>query len=239
MRKHLVRPGILWRIALLIILVLIATQFSVLKDLAGNGLDYLRQRDFNGFRDYIRSFGIWAPGGCLVIMILQSMFPIVPGIVVTMANAWMFGWGYGALLSWSGALIGATCDYLFARWYGRPVVEYSALAKHLPLAECYFARYGVLSVFIARLIPIVPFKVISYSAGISGASWLRFILATGLGQGPPILLYSYFGKDLTAHPGELAAAMVLFLLVGTVLYYQREVIIDKFCRQQKIPEEER
>lgn len=231
--RFLQQPRCLGRMALLVSVVLIIAQFEALREFAVQSVNYLQARDFDGFRQFIRSYGYWAPAGSLLIMLIQSIFPIVPGLIVTMANAWVFGWIYGGLLSWTGALLGASCDFLFARWYGRPVVEYSFLARYLPVAECYFARYGVLSLFIARLIPIIPFKAVSYSAGIARTSGSQFLLATGLGQAGPIALYSYLGADLAGNPIFLGGAILFFLLIGTVLYFQRDAVASKFCQEKQ------
>ena len=161
-------------------------------------------------------------------MTLQSMVPLVPGLAITLTNAWIFGWEYGALYSWTGALAGAVLDFGIARWYGRPVVERFVNPRHLTMTDQFFKRHGVLAVFVTRLTPVVPFKVISYGAGLTAISFRQYALATALGQTPAIVLYSFLGQHLSR--GIRAAALVttLLILVSVLAYYYRNEIERRF-----------
>lgn len=170
------------------------------------GFQFLREYDFYGLRNYLLSFGAAAPLFSIVLMILQSVVPFVPGVLMTITNAWLFGWLLGSIYSGVGALIGAVVDFYIARYYGKSCFEYIAGEKYVHLFDQYTARHGALSVFIARLIPVVPFKVISYSAGLSNLDMRTFALFTLLGQTPAIVLYSILGENIHDN---------LFLLVIT------------------------
>lgn len=209
------------------VLGLAATAYYFLpgiRSFAETGMNYLCNRDFEGLRYFILSYGIWAPCTTIALMIVQSMVPLVPGLAITITNAWIFGWQYGALYSWVGALLGATLDFGIARWYGRPVVEKFISVKYLDWSDGFFARHGVMAVFITRLTPIVPFKVISYGAGLTTISLWQFILATGVGQTPAIVLYSMLGENLVHSIHATVAITTLLVGLGFLLYYYREVI---------------
>jgi uncharacterized membrane protein YdjX (TVP38/TMEM64 family) len=170
------------------------------QEFVATGIGYLHHRDFEGLRAFILSYGLWAPLTSIALMTVQSMVPLVPGLAITITNAWIFGWEHGALYSWIGAMAGATLDFGIARWYGRPFVERFVRAKYLDLTDQFFKRHGVLAVFVTRLTPVVPFKVISYGAGLTAITFRQYALATGVGQTPAIVLYSFLGQHLTAHP---------------------------------------
>lgn len=188
------------------------------------GMKYLCNRDFEGLRQFILSYGMWAPCTTIALMIVQSMVPFVPGLAITITNAWIFGWQYGALYSWVGALLGATLDFGIARWYGRPVVENFISVKYLDWSDGFFARHGVMAVFITRLTPIVPFKVISYGAGLTTISLCQFLVATGVGQTPAIILYSILGENLVCSIHATAVITTLLVGFGFLIYCYRDVI---------------
>jgi len=198
------------------------------REFAATGLGYLHARDFERLRLFILSYGVWAPATSIALMTLQSMVPLVPGLAITLTNAWIFGWEYGALYSWTGALAGAVLDFGIARWYGRPVVERFVNPRHLTMTDQFFKRHGVLAVFVTRLTPVVPFKVISYGAGLTAISFRQYALATALGQTPAIVLYSFLGQHLSR--GIRAAALVttLLILVSVLAYYYRNEIERRF-----------
>jgi uncharacterized membrane protein YdjX (TVP38/TMEM64 family) len=189
---------------------------------ATEGITYLRYRNFEGLRQFILSYGLWAPLTSIALMTLQSMVPLVPGLIITITNAWIFGWKFGTLYSWAGALLGAGLDFGIARWYGRPVVERFISVKYLIFTDTFFKRHGVLAVFITRLIPIVPFKVISYGAGLTKISLLQFTVATAIGQTPAIVLYSILGQNLTHDFKMVAVITSLLIIAGLVVYYYRD-----------------
>jgi uncharacterized membrane protein YdjX (TVP38/TMEM64 family) len=74
-------------------------------------------------REYILSFGIWAAIVSFLLMVFQSVAAPLPAFVITFANAGIFGWINGAILSWSSAMVGAVVCFAIARIYGRLVVE--------------------------------------------------------------------------------------------------------------------
>lgn len=81
---------------------------------------------------------------------------------------------------------------------GRPAVERLAGGSTaLEASDLFFERYGDKSVLIARLLPFMSFDIISYGAGLTSMGFWRFFIATGIGQLPATLVYSYLGQNLT------------------------------------------
>ncbi|MCX7780365.1 MAG: TVP38/TMEM64 family protein [Negativicutes bacterium] len=209
------------------VLVLAAAAYYLLpglQEFIASGIGYLRLRDFEGLRQFILSYGVWAPITSIALMTLQSAVPLVPGIAITITNAWIFGWVYGAVYSWTGALLGATLDFGIARWYGRPVVERFVNPKYLCITDKFFHRHGILAVFITRLTPVIPFKVVSYGAGLTALSLPEYLAATGIGQTPAIILYSFLGQNLTRSIKAVVAVTSLLIAAGALVYYYREAI---------------
>jgi uncharacterized membrane protein YdjX (TVP38/TMEM64 family) len=156
----------------------------------------LAQADIEGVRGYVLGFGVWAPVVSGSLMVLQSLAVPLPAVVITLANGMLFGAVWGALLSWSSALVGAVLCYYIARLFGRPVVERLVGKGSLAIADRFFERYGRHAVLIARLIPVVSFDVASYAAGLTTISFWDFVVATGLGQLPATLVYSFLGENV-------------------------------------------
>jgi len=178
-------------------------------------VDVLARGDVEYVRDFLLSFGIWAPVVSSLLMILQSLAAPLPAFVVTFANGLLFGWVWGALLSWSSAMAGAALCFWLARTLGRPAVERLAGGSSgLEMSDLFFTRYGDRAVLIARLLPFVSFDIISYGAGLTSMDFRRFFIATGLGQLPATLVYSYLGQNLT---GSVRVLFMIFLFT-TVLF---------------------
>ncbi|MGI6091378.1 MAG: TVP38/TMEM64 family protein [Negativicutes bacterium] len=190
--------------------------------------DHLQSGDFDNLRQFILSYGIWAPLTSVAVMSLQSLIPFVPGLIITIANAWIFGWIYGALYSWLGSLAGAMIDFSIARWYGRPFAERIVKPKYLNYTDSFFTKHGMMAVFITRLTPLVPFKVISYGAGLTAISASKFASATGIGQIPAIILYSILGQNMTNSIHAIVAVTTALLGLSILAFYCREIIERRF-----------
>ena len=63
--------------------------------------------DFAVVRDFVASYGAYAALISFLLMIFQSIAAPLPAFLITFANANLFGWWQGAILSWSSAMAGA------------------------------------------------------------------------------------------------------------------------------------
>ncbi len=161
------------------------------------------------------TWGAWAPVISAFIMIFQSIAAPLPAFIVTVTNGWLFGAFRGTLLSWSSAMAGAVLCFYIGRGFGRPAVERFVSKKALNYVDSFFQRYGNNSVLIARLLPVVSFDAVSYAAGLTPISFWGFFIATGIGQLPATIVYSWLGQNIstTAKIGLWAVAGVAALLV--------------------------
>ena len=162
-------------------------------------------------RAYIKSYGAFAPVVSAVLMIFQSVVVPLPAFLITFANGLLFGVWWGAALSWSSAMLGAALCFFIARFLGRPVIVKLLSESAVNRSDQFFQRYGRHAVLIARLVPVISFDAISYGAGLTGMRFVWFAVATGIGQLPATLLYSYLGDRVTG------SIKVLFWMFGIVL----------------------
>ncbi|MEN6460731.1 MAG: TVP38/TMEM64 family protein [Syntrophomonas sp.] len=177
-------------------------------------------------REYILSFGIWAPIVSFLLMVFQSVAAPLPAFVITFANAGIFGWINGAILSWSSAMVGAVVCFAIARIYGRLVVEKFTSRSALKEVDNFFERYGKWAVLIARLLPFVSFDIVSYAAGLTGMGFWEFFWATGLGQLPATMVYSYVGGMLTGSVRMMVFGLLMLFALSAVIIAGRQIWRD-------------
>ena len=194
-RKKIISIGL--TSCLFLIFALTYLYIPSFKIAVNRGISILAQADIKGLRIYLRGFGIVAPIVSMGLMVVQALVSPLPAFVITFANAWVFGWFWGAVYSWTGAMIGAAVCYGIAKTLGRPVVEKMVGTKSLEMTDRFFEQYGSHTVLIARLIPAVPFDIISYAAGLTSMGFWLFFWATGIGQLPATIIYSLLGENLT------------------------------------------
>lgn len=156
----------------------------------------LSTADTEPVKEYIRSFGPFAVGVSFLLMVFQSLAAPLPAFLITFANAAIFGWVGGAVLSWTSSMVGAAACFGIAKLYGRNAVTKLTGKSALVTVDKFFDKFGTKSIFIARLLPFMPFDIVSYAAGLTSMKFWPFFLATGLGQLPATIIYSYAGKML-------------------------------------------
>jgi uncharacterized membrane protein YdjX (TVP38/TMEM64 family) len=204
----------------------VAMPFAIpaVRDSAWTVVGLLVQGDIPGLRAYLLGFGAWAPVVSALLMVGQAIVAPLPAFVITLTNGLLFGALWGGLLSWSSALAGAWLCFWLARTLGRPFAERLVGRTALEAADRFFVRYGIQAIVLARLLPFVPFDPISYAAGLTRMGAVRFLVATGLGQLPATILYSYAGQQ-ASHAAEVLlwvfGATVVVSVVGQVVRKRR------------------
>ena len=210
-KTNLIRLILLLVIALVLVVYLAVPAVNTFINQA---MAVLGSANLDAVAAYIRSFGAYAMAFSFVLMVFSSLIAPLPAFMITLSNAAIFGWWQGAILSWSSAMVGAALCFLLARGLGRDVVEKIAGKGALAGVEGYFQKYGTKTILICRLLPFVSFDAVSYFAGLTPIKFLPFFLATGLGQTPATIVYSYVGGMLTGGAKALMIGLLcLFSLV--------------------------
>src|SRR5215831_16908818 len=98
------------------------------------------------FRQQLLSYGPWAVVMSAGLMIAQSTIAPLPGNVVAITNGLIFGPVWGALLSWTTTLVGASICFLLSRKLGKPFAQ-KIVGSSLDRAESFFKKYGLHTMF--------------------------------------------------------------------------------------------
>lgn len=176
----------------------------------------LARGDVEGLRDYILSFGAWAPVISTFLMVLQAVAAPLPAFVITFANGLAFGAFWGGLLSLFGATIAAAVSFWISRALGRGPVAALVGGTSLESADRWFARYGAYAVLVARLVPVISFDVISFAAGLTRMGFTGFLAATAAGMAPATFIYAYLGGHSPQYVEALLAVFALVIALALI-----------------------
>lgn len=190
--------------------------------------------DFTVVGEFVQSYGIYAAAVSFLLMILQSIAAPLPAFLLTFANANLFGWWKGAILSWSSAMAGAAVCFYIARILGRDVAEKLTSRSGLKQIDEFFEKHGRMSILIARLLPFISFDIVSYAAGLTSMSFGSFFIATGIGQLPATIIYSYVGSMLTGGAKLFVTGLLLLFAISALIVLFKQLYSE---RQKKKKEE--
>lgn len=215
------------KISILIALVFIYLFVSPVRNGVNNIISLFRTLDVETIKEYILSFGIWAPVISFFLMVFQSIAAPLPAFLITFANAALFGWVKGAILSWSSAMAGAVLCFYIARIYGRGAVEKLTSKFALEEVDKFFDRYGKYAILIARLLPFMSFDIVSYAAGLTSMNLWSFFWATGVGQLPATIVYSYVGGMLTGGVKKFVTGLLILFSLSILVFLIKKIWTDR------------
>lgn len=183
--------------------------------------------DFQAMRDFIARYGSYAMAVSFLLMVFQSVAAPLPAFIITIANAMLFGWVKGAILSWSSAMAGAALCFYISKTLGRDVAVKLTSDAALKKIDDYFIKYGKNTILVCRLLPFIPFDAVSYAAGLTSMKFWPFFVATGLGQLPATIVYSYVAGQLTGGAKYLFLGLTILCVLVVVVAIAKKIYEEK------------
>ncbi|MGD1994073.1 MAG: TVP38/TMEM64 family protein [Anaerolineae bacterium] len=167
---------------------------------AGMTWYYFQQYDrFNreNLEAFIRGFGAWAPLAYAAIYIISSPVPFLAPVISAVAGL-LFGTLRGTLLVLGVATTSALVPFTLSRQLGRDWVE--SKVKGRKLEEVYRQSEGgkgFTFIVLLRLVPVLPWEVQNYVAGLTKVKVPTFIGGTVLGIIPGSFSLVFLGAAAT------------------------------------------
>lgn len=159
------------------------------------------------------SLGVLIYIGFLIVAIVVGPIPSTP---VTVAAGAVWGPLPAALYGVIGLCLGSIAAYLIGRTLGRSAVQ-ALMGKSIYFSKHRGEVYLGWIVFVTHLLPVMPYDLVSYGAGISGLSFPIFAVANVLGLIPNTLLLTHMGSALTIGLPVALALAIVFLVLLVVL----------------------
>lgn len=168
-------------------------------------------------RSRVDSLGLAGP---LLILALALIHAIVfyPAEIVDAAAGFAYGFFGGLALMMGGWLLSGMLCWAVGRSVARPLLDRWLGAERFERTEAAIERGGVTLLLAVRLIPVLPFSLVSYAAGAARVPAWRFAWTTVVGYLPITVLAVYFGTRLEGlgltDPLVLGSAAALLALLA-------------------------
>lgn len=178
-------------------------------------------------------------GGIVLLMAIESACIPLPSEIILPFSGYLVFRGemhlqLVALAGAFGCVLGSIVAYFVGAWGGRPFIErygkYILISHHdLALADRWFQRHGDITVFVARLLPVIR-TFIAFPAGVARMRLWRFNVYTFVGSYLWSLALAWIGMKLGEHWDTLGiyfhrfdAVVGVVLLVGIAWYVWRHL----------------
>ncbi|WP_158847898.1 TVP38/TMEM64 family protein [Saccharothrix deserti] len=183
-------------------------------------------------RGWIDGNGPWAP---LVFLLLcaTGTAAFFPKPVLATASGLLFGVLPGLVIAVVGFTAGALIAFFTARLLGRRSVARWLGSGRLRVLDSVFERNGLAATVVLRLLPVIPFAVSNYGAGVTAVAPSSFAAGTALGLLPTTALAATLGDAALAldSPRSIAAAAAWLVLALIGVVWGRQLLL----RAQQAP----
>ncbi|HEY2334668.1 MAG TPA: VTT domain-containing protein [Solirubrobacterales bacterium] len=156
--------------------------------------------DTDEVRKQITSLGVAGP---LLIMVLALVHAVVfyPAEIVDAAAGLVYGFLPALVLMMFGWMLSGLICFAIGRSVARPLLDSWLGGERFERTEARIERGGARVLIAVRLIPILPFSLVSYAAGATRVPPWRFIWTTAVGYLPITAISVYFGTKLDVFSG--------------------------------------
>jgi len=173
--------------------------------------------DVEGLREVLDQFSeIWYGPIVFIAIYIVGCVLFLPASVFIVVAGVVWGWKFGGLYALIGGSLGAFTCFELGR-YVLGDLAWKLLARRGPKLAALLGRADFRSLFMLRLVPLLPFPVFNYGAGLTAVRARDFYLSTVLGIAAPTFVIAFSSDALLS--GELSGqeAFRRLLIVGSLL----------------------
>jgi uncharacterized membrane protein YdjX (TVP38/TMEM64 family) len=178
-------------------------------------------------RDWGEGLGDFAYFAFVPLFVLVNFliaWPILAG-----AAGLLFGTAAGTPL----ALAGVTAASLAQMYVARKLAaghHGNLLPKRTKAIEDFLTTHGAVAVMESRIVPLLPYGLVNYSAGLTRLPYRDMAVGTVIGAGPKVFAYVALGGSLgnLGSPEALTAvALLAILALGGALFVRRQIALGR------------
>jgi uncharacterized membrane protein YdjX (TVP38/TMEM64 family) len=181
-------------------------------------------------RDYGESLGVAA------LLAFIPLFVLVNFLITWPILAGAAGLLFGTLAGTPLALAGLTAAALTQMWLARRLAaghHGNLLPQRTKAIEDFLTRNGAIAVMESRILPLLPYGIVNYSAGLTKLRFRDMTLGTLVGAAPKVFAYTALGGSLghLTSP-EAISAVALIIVLGLIGLYiaRREILFERRAR---------
>ena len=190
----------------------------------GIGVLLLGGIDREQLQTWLQQMGIWAPIIYVLLYTVGTLL-ILPSTPLNLTGGAIFNILWGTLWTTVAAIIAAIVAFAFTRTVGRELIA-QKLAGRWEAIDAEMREGGLFYMFAIRLLPIIPYGLVNFAAGLTSIRFRDYLVGTILGTVPGVLPFVMMGSGLQAlSEGNILPLMFAFaltgMLVGGATWYRR------------------
>jgi uncharacterized membrane protein YdjX (TVP38/TMEM64 family) len=178
-------------------------------------------------RDWGEGLGDFAYVAFVPLFVLANF--IVTWPILAGAAGLLFGTAAGTPLALAGVTCAALAQMLVAR---RLAAGHhgNLLPERTKGIEDFLTRHGAVAVMESRIVPLLPYGLVNYSAGLTRLEYRDMAVGTVVGAAPKVFAYTALGGSLgnLGSPEALVAiALLAALALAGALFVRRQIALGR------------
>jgi uncharacterized membrane protein YdjX (TVP38/TMEM64 family) len=174
-------------------------------------------------RDFGDDLGALAPVLYVPLFVLANF--VIAWVILAGAGGLLFGTAAGTPLALAGVTLAALAQMAVSR---RLAGEHRGLLlpRRTKRIEDFLTENGVVAVMESRIVPLLPYGLVNYSAGLTHLSYRDMALGTVIGAGPKVFAYTALGgslSDLTSPEAIVAIALLVILGIAGAVFVRAQI----------------
>lgn len=157
----------------------------------------------------------WAPAVFILFYCIFNVL-LVPATILSLTAGAVWGWWEGGLWVLVASTVASAIPFFLARSTGSRWIEAQVRKRASGLYEK-LHHEGFITLLLLRLVPIAPYNILNYAAGLAGIRTRHYLLATFIGTIPGIFIFTYLADSIAAGVISPGQAFLRILLAGVFL----------------------
>lgn len=187
---------------------------------------------FHTINDFINSMinylGVAGPILGCVLIILESILPILPLCVFITLNCMSFGYIVGCIISWIFTCLGCLLSFKifekkFKNWFDKNIRVINGANKIMKVVE----KCSVSELAMIVAVPFTPAFLVNIAAGLSKMNVKKFMAGICIGKLFMVYFWAFIGTNLIQSlTNPIIIVKVIFMLI--IAYVMSKIVTKKF-----------
>lgn len=177
----------------------------------------------------ISTLSFLGPIAGIILILVESILPVLPLSVFITLNIITFGNTFGFLISWLATITGCTLSFFLFRYFRDKLYKFLGKKKQESVQKWLknLSKIPFTSLTIIMAIPFTPAFFINIAAGLSKMRYKKFFASLLIGKMIMIYFWGYIGTSLLDSLTDVTVLVRIIVLL-LITYGLSKIIEKKF-----------
>ncbi len=173
--------------------------------------------------------GVWAPVFASLLIVFESILPILPLFVFITINFVSFGIIWGFIISWICTVLGCILAYFLVKKYFRTLIIKKIHNINL-LTKCmnYIENMSITNIMLILAIPFTPAFMMNIAAGLVNMNFKKFVISIFFSKIFLVYFWGFVGTSLLDSLKNPSSLVTVFIML--VVAYFISIVIKKIFK---------